>query len=143
MKTATTIDNMQRTRAAMVLALTALIISGCSEPIALFPGGALEGKEQALQFATIPPQGGVIQLETNPNEPYSVNVNSVVIDGAVYIDPEEDRVWYQNIKQSPKVRVRFDGAEFVNPAFAVVVKNAAILSQFEEDRIVLRLMPLP
>jgi hypothetical protein len=62
--------------AAFVLALllTALV-ADCSEPLLLLPGGALEG-------ATVPtPEGwsftddvDTVQLETNPTDPYSVNI---------------------------------------------------------------------
>ena len=130
-------------RALLLLVTITVAIAGCSGPVWQFPGGALQGKEQHLQFAKIPSTGGLLQLETNPEDPYSVNLGFVVIDGAVYLDPTKSRTWYQNIKKNPKVRIRFEDADFIHPALASVESNPAILSQFEADRIILRLMPMP
>jgi len=82
-----------------------------------------------------------MQLETNPAEPYSVNVGYAVIDGNMYIDPAESRRWYQNIKQNPTIRLRFDGKRVVHPATAVAETDPAVLGQFEADRRVLRIVP--
>jgi hypothetical protein len=59
----------------------------------------------------------------------------------MYIDPADSRVWYQNMKATPAVRIRFDGAEVIHPMTAVNESNPAVLKEFEADRIVLRLMP--
>ena len=130
-------------RALLLLVTITVAIAGCSGPVWQFPGGALQGKEQHLQFAKILSTGGLLQLETNPEDPYSVNLGFVVIDGTVYLDPTQSRTWYQNIRKNPKVRIRFEDADFIHPALASVESDPAILSQFEADRIVLRLMPMP
>ena len=118
-----------------------LAVAGCSGPIWQFPGGKLEGEEQPLDLSAAPADCGVIQLETNPEDPYSVNVGCKLIAGAIYVDPAEDRTWYQNMKANPLIRIRFDGSEIIYLATAEAETNKEILSQYEADRHVLRLAP--
>ena len=99
------------------------------------------GEEKPFDLSVLAPEGGVIQLETNPVDPYSVNVGYLVVGGNMYVDPAESRTWYQNMKASPLVRIRFDGTEVVYPAVAVVETEQEVLSQFESDRHVFRLIP--
>ena len=134
-------SNTTTLAATLAATLLMLTMSGCSGPLWQFPGGALEGPEQRIDLATLSPDGGVMQLETNPDDPYSVNVGYVVIDSNMYIDPADSRAWYQNMKANPAVRIRFDGAEVIHPMTAVNESNPAVLKEFEADRIVLRLMP--
>ncbi len=124
-----------------LLALPALLLAGaCSGPLLYLPGGALEGPERPWTDAVVPPGGSVIQLETNPADPYSVNINAVGIDGRLYIDPAPDRRWYQHMVSDADVRVRFGGSETIYTA-RVVEAEEAVRTQFEADRIVLRLVP--
>ncbi len=118
-----------------------ILVAGCDGPFWQFPGGALGGEEQSLTVATIPAEGGVLQLETDPNEPYSVHVGFRTINGSMYIDPAPERGWYKRIQADPAVRVRLEGDPKVYPATAVVVTAAEILAEYEDDRIVLRLAP--
>ena len=118
-----------------------LVLAGCDGPFFYFAGGAFKGTEGRLTADAVPAESGLIQLETRPAEPYSVNLYMVVIDGAVYIDPAEDRTWYQNLKADPNVRVRFDGDDVIYPARAERVTDPALVAQFEPDRIVMRLVP--
>lgn len=121
--------------------LIALSMFGCSGPLWQFPGGALSGPEQQLNSARIPAEGGVMQLETNPDEPYSVNVGYVVIGGSAYIDPADSRRWYQNIKSNALIRVRFNDSDVVYTAVAVAEVDPEVLSRFEANRHVLRIAP--
>tara|TARA_R110002167_G_scaffold135114_3_gene321405 strand:- start:894 stop:1145 length:252 start_codon:yes stop_codon:yes gene_type:complete len=82
-----------------------------------------------------------MQLETQPADPYSVNIGFVLLDGNIYIDPAEDRQWYQNILTDPAVRIRFDGSDLVHPMLTVRETDPATLAQFDPTRIVLRLEP--
>ena len=132
---------LRKLLASTVCVSTALLLAGCAGPLWQFPGGALAGTEQKLNLETVPPSGGVIQLETNPDDPYSVNVGYIVIEGNMYIDPAESRTWYQNIKSNPLIRIRFDSASVVHPAIAIAETDASIIDQFEKDRHVLRLQP--
>lgn len=122
------------------LFLSLLILTGCSGPLLWFPGGALSGREVPLDL-TQPPQAGVIELETRPADPYSVNIGFTLIDGEIYIDPAAERTWYQHMLADPRVRIRFSGQDDVHPAIAEQVDDPAILSRFDPDRIVLRLSP--
>lgn len=131
----------RKIQVAVFGALTAVLMSACSGPLWQLPGGALSGPEQQLNPAQIPAEGSVMQLETNPDDPYSVNVGYVVIGGSVYIDPADSRRWYQNIKSNPLIRVRFNGSQVVYTAVAVAEDDPGMLSRFEADRHVLRIAP--
>lgn len=123
----------------LAMAWLCLNMLGCSGPFLWLPGGELSGPEVSLNSATLPAQGGVLILETQPDDPYSVNIGYTVIQGAIYIDPAAERRWYQHIELEPNVRVRLEGEEVVYPATAIKVEDQQILSLFEPDRIVLRL----
>jgi hypothetical protein len=127
-------------RPVFVLIIT-MLAAACSGPLLWLPGGHLSGPEAPLNLNEIPAEPGVIQLETNPSNPYSVNVGVRTINGQLYIDPATERKWYQHIQANPKVRLRFDGAETVLTATAVPESDPAVLNQFETGRIVLRLAP--
>ena len=62
--------------AALMLAL-----AGCGGPLWQIPGGRLQGPEAPLTGADLPSEVELIQLETRPQNPYSVNVNAWAIDG--------------------------------------------------------------
>ena len=125
----------------LISVISLVLLSGCDGPFWQFPGGALAGTEQPLAGANIPAEGGVLQLETDPADPYSVNVGFRTINGSMYIDPAPERGWYQRIKADPAVRLRLEDDANVYLATAAVVTDAEILSQYEDDRIVLRLAP--
>lgn len=83
---------------------------GCNGPILLLPGGELKGEARPApadwSFAT----GQTVQLETRPNDPYSVNIVCIVLDDRLYIyagDTETE--WVKNIEADPSVRLRVGG----------------------------------
>ncbi|MEM1433175.1 MAG: hypothetical protein AAGG11_03905 [Pseudomonadota bacterium] len=118
------------------------MLGGCGNgPLGPIPGGALAGAEAVYEPAVLAAEPGVIVLETNPDAPYSVKVNSVNVGGSLYIDPTAERTWYQNIAANPEVRFRFDGTDSIYPATAVRETDQAVVEKFEPDRIVLRLDP--
>ncbi len=122
------------------LIVLVFLVSGCSGPLFILPGGALKGPvaDSAWPARAV---DGVIQLETNPAAPYSVNLGYRLIDGKLYIDPAAERRWYQYIAGDARVRIRFDGETEIYAARAVPESDDAVLAQFESDRIVLRLDP--
>lgn len=124
---------------ALFLSVALLSLAACSDPILYFAGGRLSGTEATL--LELPTSSGVMQLETLPADPYSVNIGFVLLDGNIYIDPAEDRQWYQNILVDPTVRVRFDGSDLVHPMLTVRETDTATLAQFDPTRIILRLEP--
>jgi len=131
---------MKSTRLAALL-MMCVLAGACSGPFIWLPGGKLEGPESALNAADLPPEGGVMQLETNPADPYSVNVGFQLIEGRIFIDPAEERRWYQHLSANPQVRIRFEGEEKILTAMAVPVTEEAVLAQFDPTRIVLEIVP--
>lgn len=119
-----------------------LLLSACSNgPFFYFAGGKLAGEEQPFSAAAVPVADSLIQLETRPSDPYSVNLNARIIERQVYLDPTEERAWYQHMVANANVRIRFADDQRVYAARAEVVKDSAVLSQFEGDRIVMRIVP--
>ena len=94
------------------LAVLALLVGlGCNGPIVLIPGGELDG-----EVAPVPADWamvgdyGTCQLETRPEDPYSVNIAYTVVDGQLYINAGDTETrWVQNIDLDPRVRLRVDG----------------------------------
>jgi|ETN07SMinimDraft_1059922.scaffolds.fasta_scaffold650037_1 hypothetical protein len=78
-------------------------LTACGGPFFYFAGGRLSGEEAPL--VELPISSGVIQLETLPDDPYSVNVGYILLEGKLYLDPAEDRQWYKNILSDPAVRI--------------------------------------
>lgn len=130
------------TRAKLGTLFLVLLLSGmsaCSEPFLYFSGGRLSGAEAPL--VELPTSNGVMQIETLPSDPYSVNIGFVLLDGELYIDPALDRQWYQNILVDPAVRIRFSGSDLVHPMMTVRETDSEIIAQFDPQRIILRLEP--
>lgn len=124
-----------------LLALGSLLVMalGCGGPVLMFPGGRLSGEVvediDDYSFAA----DSFIDLETRPNDPYSVELNYTVKDGRLYVDPAEGRAWLEHIREDPNVRVRIGGK--VYPLRAVLVEDPVELEGFPEDRFIYRLDP--
>jgi len=89
-------------------AVALLLALGCG-PLVMVPGGELSG--------TVKPVPGdwsftdsveTVQLETRPEDPYSVNVWGVAAGGGFYIASGrgESAAWAKHIAADPRVRVR-------------------------------------
>ena len=100
--------------------LSSAALFGCG-PTLVFPGGALDGTLRK------PPSGwdfaiGIqtIQLETHPDDPYSVNIGCAVTGDALYISAGDNRArWVDHIEVDPRVRVRIDDALYEMRAMRV------------------------
>ena len=116
------------------------LLLGCGGPMLIFPGGALSGEvvEQPVENWSFV-DSSFVDLEVRPSDPYSVELNYVVRDGKLYIDPAEGRKWLDYIREDPRVRVRFDGK--VYPLRAVLVGKPGELDGFDSDRFIYRLDP--
>ncbi len=104
----------------------------------VFPGGALSGEvvtEPVDDWSFV--SDAFVALETRPDDPYSVDLNYIVQDGKLYLDPAEGRRWFEFLKADPDVRVRFDGK--VYPVTAVLVGKPGELEGFDPDRFIYRL----
>lgn len=98
-----------RIRPPHVLFFAALVgLAGCSEPFIVFAGGKLSGDVET------PPDDWsglareeTFQLETRPDDPYSVNIWAVGIGHDVYIGTGPDGTnWSSYIAEDPRVRLR-------------------------------------
>ena len=82
----------------LVLPLLATLAS-CGGPLGIIPGGELSGSEAtASAWNEVVSESGTLDLETRPEDPYSARIGFVLCDGKVYIDPAEERGWYQHLK---------------------------------------------
>jgi len=97
---------MSRLTSLTQLALL-LTLVGCTDPLISVPGGKLNGEPTAApaSWSSVP---DVIQLETRPDDPYSVNIWALVESGNLYLATENAR-WLAHIKADDRVRVRIDG----------------------------------
>lgn len=100
-------------------------------------GGALKGEEVPGLPKALSEGLHFVQLETNPREPYSVNLSVTVIDGALFIDAAEKRRWHDNMRKDPRVRLKVDG--LIYRMLANPVKNPELESRFLPGRIIYRL----
>jgi hypothetical protein len=94
------------------------------------PGGKLSGTVTAppaeWQF-TEPSQ--LAQLETRPQDPYSINLVYVQLNDQLYVYAGNTRTtWVQHIEQNPLVRIRIDGT--IYPVRAVRVESPQELAGF-------------
>lgn len=111
---------------------------GCGGPLLMFPGGRLSGEvvEEPVRdwsFAS----DAFVDLETRPDDPYSIELNYIVRDGQLFIDPKEGRTWLEHIREDPNLRVRFGRRIF--PVRAVLVGRPGELEGFDPERFVYRL----
>jgi hypothetical protein len=99
-------------RAWRAVVLVSVVLSGCScGPFLLLPGGKLSGTPAATpERFEIPGNRDTIQLETRPEDPYSVNVSGAVVDGKLYVSAGDTlSTWAKAIEANPLVRVRYAG----------------------------------
>ena len=92
-----------------LLGISTLLLGGCGgDPFIVLPGGALSGN------VTDPPVDWTpyrdvdeIQLETRPDDPYSVNLWIALLGADAYIATGEDGTnWTSHIEAQPDVRLR-------------------------------------
>lgn len=110
---------------------------GCSGPLPFMSGGALEGAVEPpppeWNFGT---DYGVFQLETRPQDPYSVNLAYTILNGVFYVyagDTETE--WVRHMEVDPRVRVRHDGRIYELEARRVVEpgENATFAKRWAES----------
>lgn len=110
--------------------LAVLVPLACGGPFGLLPGGGLEG-----EVAPVPHDWGfagdhgTAQLETRPEDPYSVNLGYTLLDGALYVNAgDTETQWVRNIASNPQVRLRLQGA--IYELRAERVTDAAQIARF-------------
>ena len=86
-------------------------------PLGPFPGGRLRGERAATPDSwSLADDVTTVQLETRPDDPYSINVWIGVYQGSLYVptslifgpDNPEERSWVRNLNDDPRVRLRID-----------------------------------
>ena len=107
-------------------------VSGCNGPFMLLPGGELDGevKPSPSDWSFI--EGyGMAELETRPEDPYSVNLAVTVIEGTLYINAgDTETEWVKNIAEDPLVRLRWDDVLYESRAERVT--SATTVAKFGE-----------
>lgn len=98
----------------LLLATLVLLLAGCAEPFIVFSGGALSGTiTPAPEDWSELNQVDVVQLETQPADPYSVNIWAAGIGPNIYVATSEDGTnWTEHIALSRDVRLRIAGAVY-------------------------------
>ena len=92
----------------------AATFAGCSSDNIPFAGGALEGPVAVLpaSWEAVAAEE-VIELETQPSEPYSVKLWVVVLDEVPYVHAGANRAaWVGHIENDPRVRLGSDTAVY-------------------------------
>ena len=90
------------------LVLAGMLASGCG-PIVMIPGGELSGTvapvPESWDFTN---EVDTIQLESRPDDPYSVNIWMVVHDGSPYVVAGDglETTWARYVVDDPRVRLR-------------------------------------
>ncbi len=90
--------------------LFVIAASGCNGPFMLLPGGGLAGavKPSPSDWSFVG-EYETAQLETRPEDPYSVNIAVIVIEGSLYINAgDTETQWVKNIAANSHVRLRLD-----------------------------------
>lgn len=116
----------------LLIALFLAPLLACGGPVVVFPGGALDGPVEPLPpdlaFAD---DAGTVQLETRPDDPYSVNIACAVVGDALYLSAGDNRAqWVENMEADPRVRLRVHGTVYELTAHRVT--EAEEMDRFSE-----------
>ncbi len=94
-----------------LLFLLAFAALACGGPLPFMAGGELAGEVAPAPSDWAFAGGqGTAQLETRPEDPYSVNLAYTIVGGALYINAgDTETQWVQNMAVNPQVRLKVDG----------------------------------
>ena len=112
--------------------LLILAACGCGGPFGLLPGGGLDGESRpAPSDWVIAADHGTAQLETRPEDPYSVNLVYTIVKNRLYVNAgDTETQWVANMNANPLVRLRVDGVLY--DLRAERVTDAGEISAFAE-----------
>ena len=98
----------------------------------VLPGGKLAGEAApAPADWSFAGDQGTFQLETNPEDAYSVNIAFTVLDGRLYVNAGDTETrWVKNMEADSAVRLRLEGS--IYDARAVRVTDAGETRAFAE-----------
>jgi hypothetical protein len=99
-------------------------------PFLVFPGGQLTGTVAEVPADwTFMSEVGTVELETRPDDPYSVNIWATGIADTLYIHAGANRArWVEQIEANPNVRVRIGRKIYLLKATRV--REAAEFARF-------------
>jgi hypothetical protein len=105
---------MPRNLATLFSIFTFLVTvgTGCNGPLPFLGGGVLSGEviSPPVSWSEWTSTDDVIQLETNPIEPYSVNIAYTIIGEQLYVYAGDTKTqWLQDMETDPDVRFRRQG----------------------------------
>jgi len=114
----------------LLLVACTLSLYGCDGPLPFMAGGELSGTVSDVgRTWQLDKDSTVAQLETRPEDPYSINLTYVQLDGVFYIYAGDTRTnWVKHIEQNPLVRIRVD--DIIYPARAVRANSEEELARF-------------
>ncbi len=109
-----------------------LLLIACDDPTLIMAGGALSGTvsepPEQWQFAEA---SGLAQLETRPEDPYSINLAYVQLNARMYVYAGDTRTtWVEHMDVNPLVRIRI--GDTIYPLRAVRVNDPDELDEFAE-----------
>ena len=103
-----------RAATGLLLICGAVFLAACAEPFIVMAGGALTGEVQdATADWTALNSEEIVQLETRPYDPYSVNIWMIGKGPDIYVATGDDATrWSANIEDNPDVRLRIRGVVY-------------------------------
>jgi hypothetical protein len=96
-------------RTLRFLLVFAVLLAGCNGPLPFLSAGALDGTvtPPPARWADWGEDYGVVQLETNPADPYSVNIAYTTVGNGLYANAGDTRTkWVEHMERDPRVRLR-------------------------------------
>jgi hypothetical protein len=94
----------------LLVGLVGLVgLAGCG-PFLVIPGGQLDGVSAAPPTDwSFTNEVDTVQLETNPEDPYSVNIWAVGMGPLLYVHAGANRAaWVEHMEADPRVRIRIE-----------------------------------
>jgi hypothetical protein len=114
--------------AQRIATLLFLTLTAC-EPLVMIPGGELSGRELPVpaswDFAN---DIETFQLETSPEDPYSVNVWGIAVGPDFYVAGTGDSGWVERLSADPRVRLRI--GEYLYALRGVPVADTDSIARF-------------
>lgn len=96
---------------SLVLAVSFLL---ACDPLVMIPGGSLSGEVKPAPASwSFTDAVETVQLETRPEDPYSVNIWGVAVGDDFYVaSGKADNTWARAIAEDDRVRLRVEGAVY-------------------------------
>jgi hypothetical protein len=110
-----------RPAVCLLLVAIAATLSGCAEPFIVMAGGELGGEviDPPADWSAFNEEE-IIQLETRPEDPYSVNIWMIARGPDLYVATGDDPTrWSRMLDENPDVRVRIRGQIYELEAYRV------------------------